>query len=204
MVTQQILVLFFRVRVLVTQQAKASPIRGGFFYGYKNIPDMNEQQTPPPQQTDNQDFKHLDWLAKWMDNQFALPGTNFRFGFDAVLGLIPGAGDILGLLVSGVLLRIMLRKGAGPILMLCMLGNVLLDALVGVVPLAGDIFDFGFKANRRNVDLLKRYYAENPNRPSAKRSLALISLLFFVLFLVLLYGIWKGIALLWAFMTGLF
>jgi Domain of unknown function (DUF4112) len=165
--------------------------------------DTKEQQFNSPQQPDDQDLKQLDWLAKLMDNQFAIPGINFRFGFDALLGLIPGVGDILGLLVSGALLRIMLRKGAGPLLMLRMMANVVLDALVGIIPFAGDLFDFGFKANRRNVDMLKHYYAENPDRPSAKRSLLLISLLFFVLFLVLLYSIWKAIAILWSFMAHL-
>ncbi len=160
--------------------------------------EVKNQQDETKQYAEDQDLKHLDWLAKLMDNQFVIPGVNFRFGLDAILGLIPGVGDIMGLLVSGVLLRIMLKKGAGPLLMLRMLGNVVLDTLVGVVPLAGDVFDFGFKANRRNVDMLKRYYAENPDRPSAKRSLALLGLLFFVLFLVLLYGIWKTIALLWS------
>jgi hypothetical protein len=138
-----------------------------------------------------------------MDNQFAIPGTNLRFGFDAMLGLIPGVGDIMGLLVSGILVRIMLKKGAGPVLMLRMMANVVLDTVVGVVPFAGDLFDFGFKANRRNVDMLKRYYAENPDRPNAKRSLALLGLLFFVLFLVLLYGIWRLFTLLWSFIVHL-
>lgn len=157
-----------------------------------------ENTNPSPAPAQDRDLKHLEALSKLMDNQFVLPGTSFRFGFDGLLGLIPGVGDLIGLFVSGLLLRTMLRKGAGPILMLRMMGNVLLDAITGVVPFVGDLFDFGFKANRRNVEMLKKYYAENPEPPDAKRSIALIGLLFFVLFLLAIYGVWRLIRMAWA------
>ena len=109
-----------------------------------------------------------------------------------------------GLVVSGILMRLMLKRGAGPVLMLRMMGNFALDAVVGIVPLAGDLFDFGYKANRRNVDLLKQYYADGNARPSAKWSLALLGILFFVLFALLIWAVWKLAALLVDWLVGLF
>lgn len=138
----------------------------------------------------------LERMAKLMDSQFRIPGTNMRFGLDGIIGLIPYAGDIAGFLVSGILMRLMLQKGAGPLIMLRMLGNFVIDALVGTIPLFGDLFDFGFKANRRNVELLKKYYASGEKRPSAKWSITLLGIFFFLLFGLMVWGIWKGAALL--------
>ena len=85
-----------------------------------------------------------------------------------------------------------------------MMGNVVLDTVVGIIPIAGDLFDFGFKSNRRNVDLLRKYYADEQPRPNAKRSLAFLGFLFFLLFVALIWGIWKVTALLAAWVWGLF
>ncbi len=123
----------------------------------------------------------LQQLADLMDNKFRIPGTNFRFGLDPILGLVPYAGDLASLLVSGLLVRTMAKKGAGPGIILQMMGNIALDALVGLVPFVGDLFDFGFKANRRNLSLLKKYYADGQPRPDARWSLALVTGLILVL-----------------------
>jgi hypothetical protein len=153
-----------------------------------------EPNTTPP----DPELARLDALSKLLDNQFRVPGTNWRFGLDGLVGLVPYLGDMAGFVVSGILMRTMLRRGAGPILMLRMLGNYVLDALVGLVPIIGDLFDFGFKANRRNVDLLKRYYADDKARPSAKWSVALLGLVFFALFVGLIWLVWKLAAMLLA------
>jgi len=141
------------------------------------------------------DMARLDALATLLDSQFRIPGTNMRFGLDGIIGLIPYLGDMAGFVISGLLMRLMLRRGAGPMLMLRMLGNFVLDALIGIIPLVGDLFDFGFKANRRNVNLLKKYYAEEKPRPSAKWSLTVLGIVFFILFVVLIWAIWKLAAL---------
>ena len=164
---------------------------------------MSEQTEPAAPPTDP-DMARLDALAKLLDNQFFIPGTSIRFGLDGLVGLIPYVGDMAGFIVSGLLFRTMLRRGAGPLLMLRMMGNVVLDTIVGIVPIAGDLFDFGFKANRRNVDLLRKYYASGHQPPSAKGSLAFLGLLFFLLFICLIWGIWKLAALLLAWVWGLF
>lgn len=166
---------------------------------------MNEQPTTSNEQPiTDPDLARLDALAKILDNQFRLPGTQVRFGLDGIIGLVPYLGDVAGFVVSGFLMRTMIQRGAGPLLMLRMMGNVALDAVVGVVPVAGDLFDFGYKANRRNVELLKQYYADGKAKPSAKWSLALLGILFFILFALLIWAIWKVSAMLVTWVWGLF
>ena len=164
---------------------------------------MLDTDTLPPPTAADPDMARLEQMAKLLDNQFRIPGTNMRFGLDGIIGLIPYVGDIAGFLVAGILMRMMMQKGAGPLIMLRMLGNVVLDALVGTIPFLGDLFDFGFKANRRNVNLLKAYYASGEKRPSAKWSLTLLGFIFFALFCLLVWAIWKGGALLFAWLLHL-
>jgi len=148
----------------------------------------------------------LERLAKILDDQFRIPGTNIRFGLDGIIGLIPYLGDISGFAVSGVLMHTMVKKGAGPWLMLRMMWNFVLDALIGSIPFLGDFFDFGFKANRRNVNLLKAYYADGRIKPNATGSVALLSVLFLVVFAGLIWAIWTFSAMLigwvWSMVMG--
>lgn len=162
------------------------------------------QATTNAPQPNDPDLARLDALAKILDDQFRIPGTNARFGLDGIIGLVPYLGDVAGFVVSGILMRTMLKRGAGPLLMLRMMGNFALDAITGIVPIVGDLFDFGFKANRRNVNLLKKYYADGKTKPSARWSIALLSILFFVLFALLIWGIWKMAAMLASWVWGLF
>lgn len=156
-----------------------------------------ENQANQTNQADDKDLKLLNNLANLLDNKFNIPGTNWRFGLDSLVGVIPYVGDFAGFAVSGYLMTIMFRKGAGVGILLQMFGNMLIDALVGAIPLLGDIFDISFKSNRRNVDLLKAYYAKNPDRPNAKISFGIIAFLLMTLFALLLIGVWKLGA--WAF-----
>ncbi len=103
----------------------------------------------------------LDKLVKLMDSAVVIPGTNIRFGLDALIGLIPGAGDATSMLISGGLILMMARKGITTKIAAQMLGNIAIDYVVGTVPLLGDLFDVGFKANQRNLDLLKRHHKNN-------------------------------------------
>ena len=93
-------------------------------------------------------------IARLLDTAVRIPGTNIRFGLDAVLGLIPGVGDFAGAALSGYVLLTAARAGAPTTLLARMLANVGLDALVGAVPVLGDLFDVAFKANARNAALL--------------------------------------------------
>ena len=132
------------------------------------------------------DLIWLERLATLMDNQFRIPGTSLRFGLDSLLGFVPYVGDLSGFVVSTILMRTMVKKGAGLGLMFKMFGNVVLDSLVGLVPILGDFFDIGFKANRRNVELLKKYYASGKPRPSAKWAMAILAVLFLAFFVGLI------------------
>ena len=86
-----------------------------------------------------------------------MPGTNFRVGFDAVLGLIPGFGDLVTTASSLSLIWLAHQRGVPNAVLGRMLFNLGVDALIGAVPVLGDVFDVVFKANRRNLNLLERY-----------------------------------------------
>ena len=94
-------------------------------------------------------------IARLMDSAIGLPGTRFRLGLDGLFGLAPVAGDAASAAVALYIIWEARRLGAPPSLVARMLGNLALDAFGGSVPLLGDLFDVGFKANIRNVDLLE-------------------------------------------------
>jgi len=112
-----------------------------------------------------QDLHTLSRLAGLMDDRFRIPGTPIRFGLDGILGLVPGVGDGLGAVVSLGIAVVALRHGASLGLAARMLLNILLDMILGSVPLIGDIFDFAWKANRKNIDLLYRHHGLTPPGP---------------------------------------
>jgi Domain of unknown function (DUF4112) len=149
------------------------------------------------QQNTSTELRWLEGVATLMDSQFRIPFTNFRFGLDALIGIIPGVGDIIGLGISLFLFGIMMKKGAGPIIIVRMVGNIIIDALVGVVPVFGDIFDFSFKANRRNVNLLKNYYKEDKKHMSTVWSMVIILIVIVAIFSVIVWAIWRLISYLW-------
>jgi hypothetical protein len=135
------------------------------------------------------EFKELDWLAKLMDAQFVVPGTKFRFGLDGIIGLIPGAGDISTFAVSAYLLTIMARNGASGFVLARMVLNVFIDALFGMIPILGDLFDIAFKANMRNLKLMKEHYVEGRHRGGAWKVVLPVLL---VLFVIVAGIIWAG------------
>lgn len=110
------------------------------------------------------DLRRLERLAYWMDGAFRVPGTRWRFGLDGLLGLFPAAGDSLAMLVALYMVLEARRHGAPPRLVARMLANVGLDWAVGSIPLLGDLFDFAFKANRRNLELLRRHLGPDAER----------------------------------------
>ncbi|MGI9406102.1 MAG: DUF4112 domain-containing protein [Hyphomicrobiaceae bacterium] len=118
------------------------------------------------------DHEHEDikQLARIMDNQFAIPGTNIRFGFDALIGLVPVAGDLAGGAISLYLVAKALRHGAPMSLVARMLANTGIDMAAGSIPVVGDLFDVAWQANRMNVNLvdehLRKVAAEKRNTRS--------------------------------------
>lgn len=144
-------------------------------------------RTTTEQTSPKRGLKDIEYLAKLMDNQFRIPGTNIRFGLDAIIGLIPGVGDLSTFAVSGYMLLIMARNGASGFLLARMVMNVLIDTLIGSIPLLGDVFDVAFKANIRNVQLMHEHYAEDRHRGSAWK---LIIPVLIVLFAIIIGVIW--------------
>ncbi|MEO0733877.1 MAG: DUF4112 domain-containing protein [Bacteroidota bacterium] len=152
---------------------------------------LTDQQLAVPQ------LRWVDGFSQLLDTKFRIPGTDIRFGLDFLLGLIPGAGDVLSLGMSGLLVATMARHGASPRLVARMLLNVGLDALVGTVPILGNIFDLFFKANYRNAVLMREYYGEGRHTGSIwPVVLGVIITILFILGLIL----WGVIAfLVWLF-----
>lgn len=109
---------------------------------------------------DHKRLQRLRALARLMDSAIRVPGLNWRIGLDSLIGLAPGVGDAAGFCVSAYALLEARRLGAPATLLLRMGLNIALDAVVGSIPLVGDLFDAGFKANRRNLRLLERHLAK--------------------------------------------
>jgi hypothetical protein len=106
------------------------------------------------------DARTLAALRKWsvlLDSAFRVPGTNLTFGLDPLLGLIPVLGDLTTPIFAAVLLLHAVRLRIPKIVQLRMLMNAAIDLVIGVVPVVGDFFDFGWKANVRNLALLERH-----------------------------------------------
>jgi hypothetical protein len=99
----------------------------------------------------------LEAVGRLMDGAFVLPGTNIRLGLDAIIGLVPVAGDVISGLVSSYLIWEARQLGAPRWLIARMMANTFLDTTLGVIPLVGDAFDLMFRANMKNMALLRRH-----------------------------------------------
>jgi hypothetical protein len=100
------------------------------------------------------DDEHLDILAHLLDDWFRIPGTSIRFGLDGIVGFIPGVGDAIGGIASCVILVAAWARGVSYVTLARMLANWGIEVLLGMVPVVGNLFDIGWKANRRNYALL--------------------------------------------------
>jgi uncharacterized protein DUF4112 len=118
-------------------------------------------------------LERLRVLARVLDNSFGIPGTSYRFGLDALVGLIPGIGDAIGAIFSTFIIFQAARLGAPRATLMRMLANVGLDTLVGEVPLLGDLFDAGWKSNIRNVNLLEEHLRQPRSARSESRQVML-------------------------------
>ena len=135
--------------------------------------------------------ERLRWVtrvAHLMDSQFQLPGTRFRFGLDPLLGLVPIVGDLSTTVVSVALLLTMLRHGASGAVVVRMALNILIDTVVGAIPILGNVFDFAYKSNERNVALLRRHYAEGQHPGSGRGLVVLLLLGFIIVFSLMAWG----------------
>jgi hypothetical protein len=99
----------------------------------------------------------LEALARLMDGSFVIPGTNFRLGLDAVIGLVPVAGDVISGIISSYLIWEARRLGAPRWLIARMMANTFIDTTLGAIPVVGDAFDILFRGNMKNMALLRRH-----------------------------------------------
>jgi hypothetical protein len=118
---------------------------------------MHGTHIPPYSSDAQQSLVRLEALARLMDGAFVLPGTNIRFGLDGIIGLVPVAGDMIAGLVSTYLVWEARQLGAPRWLIARMLANVFLDTTLGSIPVVGDAFDVLFRANMKNMALLRRH-----------------------------------------------
>jgi Domain of unknown function (DUF4112) len=102
-------------------------------------------------------LERLDFLATLLDSAVLIPGTKIRFGADAVIGLVPGIGDAITTALSAWIVYEAHRLGVPRHLLARMIGNVAIDGLFGAVPLVGDLFDVMWRANKRNMRLLRQH-----------------------------------------------
>ena len=132
------------------------------------ILDAEWEVLPPEEKRKRQGLEPIfRWIAFIMDDIVRVPGTKFRFGLDPLLGLIPGLGDTSSALVSGFALIQAVRLGVPKILVARMALNVLVNEIIGVVPVVGDAFSFWFKSNARNYEIIKNHrLGANPPRRS--------------------------------------
>jgi len=149
------------------------------------------------------ELERLRALARLFDQAFKVPGTNWRFGIDALFGLVPGLGDVIGALVAVYALRVARTLRAPGAIQLHMLSNIAIDALVGTVPVIGDLFDFVYKAQTRNLALLETWI-QSPDHAArrSRRSLVFVPLAILAVFaLMTATGIW-ALYLLFRWITG--
>ena len=151
------------------------------------MPD-ERRPVPPAQATVS-----LRDLARVLDEAIRIPGTNIRIGLDAILGLIPGGGDVAGGLFSAIIMLQAARMGAPTAVLARMLGNVVIDTAIGSIPLIGDVFDFAWRSNSKNVRLLESWR----ERPAGTRRASKAAVAGFLAALVVLIAlaVWGAIAL---------
>ncbi len=152
------------------------------------------------------DIPEIRWIenfSRMLDSRFTFPGTKFRFGLDPIIGLIPFAGDLVTFGASALMVVAMARHGASRELVVRMTLNVLLDAIIGAIPIIGRIFDFFMKANQRNVNLLKKHYHEGKYQGSGNRIIFAIVLVCLLAVAAISWLSIKLIAWLWDYLSSL-
>lgn len=105
-------------------------------------------------------LKRLERFSRFTDSSIGIPFTNFKLGAESLIGILPGVGDLAGLILSSYVLFEAQRLGVGWGVKLRIITNMLIDFFGGLIPIVGDIFDMFFKANTRNTKLLKKHLAE--------------------------------------------
>ncbi len=160
---------------------------------HQDVQEVEWEVLPPEEKEKRSELEPLfRWLALIMDNFLRIPGTNFRFGLDPLLGLLPGLGDTGSALISAMALLAAARRGLPKILLARMSLNILINEAVGIIPIVGDAFSFWFKSNARNYELLQQHTAA-PRRSTTSDWIfvaAVLGALFLILLVSLAFSFW--------------
>jgi hypothetical protein len=133
---------------------------------------MNQSKTRQDQQL--QQLRSMSYL---LDSAIPIPGTHYRIGLDPLLGLFPAVGDYLGAILSGYIVVQAARMGVSRDILSRMVANIILEVFVGTIPLVGDLFDAGWKANLKNFELLETYLDLHPKRGRQRTDWVFLGLL---------------------------
>ncbi len=148
-----------------------------------HIPEVIEPDEKLPQ-----DLVALRRFATIMDEAFEIPGTRIRVGLDALIGLIPGVGDVIGAVLSTWIIAGAMRHRVPARIIARMVLNIAVDLFFGAVPVAGDVFDFLFEENVRNMRLLERYRdRRRPPRTTGQIAAAIMLIVLFVIALSVVF-----------------
>lgn len=158
-------------------------------------------QTQPQKQPQPQILRRLRLISHLLDNSIPIPGTNQRIGIDPILGLLPGAGDIVGSALSTYIVFEAARFGLPRETLVRMVGNILFETFTGTVPILGDVVDATWKANMRNLALLEAHL--HPNDPTSQNPKRKADVGFIVLLVVGFVLLTIGILTLTGFLIGL-
>lgn len=132
----------------------------------------------------------LKWARRYarvLDSNFKVPGTNFSFGLDPIIGLIPGLGDAVAMGFQFLLVVSLLKNGSSGKLRAKLILNVLLDSAIGSIPVIGQIWDFFYKANERNLRLTEEYLLEGKHQGSGKEIWLAVFALLVITFVMIVY-----------------
>ena len=154
-------------------------------------PKVEVLKARPIRDNDAPAIQWVEQLSRLMDSRFVIPGTNIRFGIDPILSLLPVFGDLITFIISGMLIYTMRNHGASRNVAIKMILNATMDTVIGAVPIVGTIFDVFYKANDRNIKLLKEHYFEGKHQGSGNGLLAIIAIGAVVLVAAAFYGIYK-------------
>jgi uncharacterized protein DUF4112 len=151
-------------------------------------------------------LKRVRMLGKLLDSSITVPGTNWKFGLDPIIGLIPGIGDLAGAVLSGYIVLEAVRAEIPTFTLVRMLVNVGIDTLLGAVPALGDLFDAAWKANTMNVALLERHLSttDAATTPKGRNVLGVLAVAIIALVIIVGAGLALGIfaaRLLWGLKT---
>ncbi|MBE9168397.1 DUF4112 domain-containing protein [Pleurocapsales cyanobacterium LEGE 06147] len=141
-------------------------------------------------------INNLRRLSQLLDNAIPIPGTGYRLGIDPILGLLPGGGDTIAGALGAYIVIEAARMGLSPKVVGQMVGNIIFDSVVGIVPVLGDLFDVGWKANVKNMALLEKHLHETQQNQKGNL-LFLIGLIILLTIIVIGFTTWTVLVIRW-------